>query len=235
MASHLRTASSWSMLWRWLCAEGNRPQGSSTIPIVGLSTRRSLSASAWRRQASSPRWEGRDLPWTTPSPNLSCPRSNVSSSTVGPFPPGRPQGAPSSSTWRRSTTHQVNTPLNHQEPEAPAEEVEVTDPAHPLFGRRFEILSVHDAPGLVGHVHVSHRGHMHIRIELRATDLAPSPPPLPATKLTSQAVIELAQLAGQCEVLYAAQPAQRCLGKPIAGGPNSSHKGDVNDPHGGDR
>ena len=133
------------------------------------------------------------------------------------------------------TTHQVNTPLNHHEPEAPAEEVEVTDPAHPLFGRRFEILSVHDAPGLVGHVHVSHRGHMHIRIELRATDLAPSPPPLPATKLTSQAVIELAQLAGQCEVLYAAQPAQRCLGKPIAGGPNSSHKGDVNDPHGGDR
>ena len=229
------------MLWRWLCAEGNRPQGSSTIPIVGLSTRRSLSASAWRRQASSPRWEGRDLPWTTPSPNLSCPRSNVSSSTVGPFPPGRPQGAPSSSTWRRSTTHQVNTPLNHQEREAPVEEVEVTDPAHPLFGRRFRVLSVHDSPGLVGHVLVSYRGHMHIRIELRATDLAPFPPALPATKLTSQAVIELTQLtqltrelAEQCEVLYA-QPAQGRLGKPIPGDPNPSHRGDVLDPHGGDR
>jgi hypothetical protein len=136
--------------------------------------------------------------------------------------------------WDRCTTRQVNTPLNHQESEAPPEVVEVTDPTHPLFGRRFEILSVHDAPGLVRHVHVSYRGHMHIRIELQATDLAPSAPSLPATKLISQAVIELAQLAGQCEVLYA-QPAQRCLGKPIAGGPNPSHRGDVNDPHGGDR
>lgn len=42
--------------------------------------------------------------WTTPSPNLSCPHSNASSSIVGAFPPGRPQGAPSSSTWKASTT-----------------------------------------------------------------------------------------------------------------------------------
>jgi hypothetical protein len=137
------------------------------------------------------------------------------------------------------TTHQVNTPLNHQEPEAPPEEVEVTDPTHPLFGHRFEILSVHDAPGLVGHVHVSHRGHMRIRIELRATNLAPSAPPTPpATKLTSQAVIELAQLmrqlAERCEVRDA-RPAQGDLGKPIPTDPNPSRRGDVDDPHGGDR
>src|SRR5215211_5117332 len=115
------------------------------------------------------------------------------------------------------TTHQVNTPLNHPERDAPSEEVEVTDPTHPLFGRRFEILSVHDAPGLVGHVLVSHRGHMSIRIELKATNLAPFPPPAPpATKLTSQAVTELAQLtrelAQRCEVSNA-QPAQGRLGK----------------------
>src|SRR5215208_2845779 len=97
------------------------------------------------------------------------------------------------------TTHQVNTPLNQQEADALPEEVEVTDHTHPLFGRRFKILSVHDAPGLVGHVLVSHRGHMRIRIELRATNLAPSPPLAPpATKLTSQAVVELAQLTEQC-------------------------------------
>jgi hypothetical protein len=79
---------------------------------------------------------------------------------------------------------------------------------------------------------------MHIRIELRATDLAPFPPALPATKLTSQAVIELTQLtrelAEQCEVLYA-QPAQGRLGKLIPGDPNPSHRGDVLDPHEGDR
>ena len=123
--------------------------------------------------------------------------------------------------------------------EASAEEVEVTDPAHPLFGRRFEILSVHDSPGLVGHVLVSYRSHMHIRIELRFTNLAPSPPPAPpATKLTSQAVTELARLMRElderCEVRDA-RPAQGYLGKPLPGDPNPSYRGDVLDPHGGDR
>ena len=130
------------------------------------------------------------------------------------------------------TTNQVNTPLNYQEREAPAAEVEVTDPTHPLFGRRFEILSVHDSPGLVGYVHVSYCSHMHIRIEVRATNLAPFPRPKPpATKLTSQAVIELAE---QGEVLHA-QPTTGDLGKPLPGNPNPSHRGDVNDPNGGDR
>ncbi len=137
------------------------------------------------------------------------------------------------------TTHQVNTPLKHQEREAPAEEVEVTDPTHPLFGRRFEILSIHDDPGLVGHVLVSYRGHISLRIELRSTSLAPSPPlASPATKLTSQALTDLAQLtselAEQCEVLHA-HPAQGRLGKPLPGDPNPNHRGDVHGPHGGDR
>ncbi len=151
----------------------------------------------------------------------------------------RQTGRRSSGTSRASTTHQVNTPLKHQEREASAEEVEVTDPAHPLFGRRFEILSVHGAPGLAGYVLVSYRGHMHIRIELRSTNLAPSPPPAPpATKLTSQAVTELARLMRElderCEVRDA-RPAQGRLGKPLPTDPNPSHRGDVHGPHGGDR
>ena len=96
----------------------------------------------------------------------------------------------------------------------------------PLFGRRFKILSVHDAPGLVGHVLVSHRGHMRIRIELRATNLAPSPPLAPpATKLTSPALVELAQLAEQCEVLHA-QPTAGGLGRvyPRRSKPESSRR-----------
>ncbi len=151
------------------------------------------------------------------------------------YPPRNRRGSCSPTTSADGgccTTHQVNTPLNHSEREAPVEEVEVTDPTHPLFGRRFEILSIHDSPGLVGHVHVSYRGHMTIRIELRATNLAPSPPlALPATKLTLQAVIELAE---QCEVLHA-QPTTGDLGKPLPGDPNPSHRGDVHGPHGGDR
>ena len=71
---------------------------------------------------------------------------------------------------------------------------------------------------------------MRIRIELRATNLAPSPPlELPATKLTSQAVIELAQLmrelAERCEVRDA-QPAQGDLGSlsPDRSEPKSSRR-----------
>jgi len=133
------------------------------------------------------------------------------------------------------TTPQVNTPLNNSERVVAAEEIDVTDPTHPLFGRRFEILSVHDSPGLVGHVLVSYLGHITLRIELQATNLAPSPRPAPpATKLTSQALTELAQLAEQCEVLHA-QPTQGYLGKTLPGDPDPGHRGDVLDPYGGDR
>jgi hypothetical protein len=107
---------------------------------------------------------------------------------------------PSSSTWKRSTTYQVNTPLNHADQPVLAEEIEVTDPTHPLFGRRFPILSLHDSSRSAGHVLVSYRDYMALRIELRATSLAPSPrPELPATKLTSQAVRELARLGPVCK------------------------------------
>jgi len=157
------------------------------------------------------------------------------------YPPHNPQGSCSlelSGACSGYTTHQLNTPLNNSERTVPAEEIEVTDPSHPLFGRHFEILSVHDSPGLVGHVFVSYRGHMPLRIELQATNLAPSPQPsLPATKLTSQALTELAQLtrelAERCEVLHA-QPAQGDLGKPLPADPSPNRRGDVLDPRGGD-
>ena len=102
------------------------------------------------------------------------------------------------------------------------EEIEVTDPAHPLFGHRFKLLSVHDTSGSLGHVLVSYRSHMTLRVELSAT------------KLTSLAVTELAQLAEQCEVLRA-QPTQGRLGEALPGTPDPNRRGDVHDPHGGDR
>ena len=38
-----------------------------------------------------------------------------------------------------------NTPLNNP-PQLPPDEVEVTDPTHPLFGRRFTVLSISRQP-----------------------------------------------------------------------------------------
>ncbi len=211
-------------------------RGSCIILIVEHSTRHSLSARSSKKPESFLRWEGRDRPWTTPSRRLLCPPSNASSSILGAFQPGRPPRAPSSSTWKRSTTHQVNTPLNNANQPASAEEIEVTDPTHPLFRRRFPLIVVHDSTHSAGHILVSYRGDLVLRIELWATSLAPSPqrPSSPATKLTSQAVIELVQLADQCEVLNA-KPTHGHLGKALPGTPYPSHGGDVHNPYGGDR
>ena len=69
-------------------------------------------------------------------------------------------------------TQQHNTPFNN--PPTESEEVEVTDPVHPLYGRRFSILSVSHPPQHAGHVVVAYRDFMRLRLPLLATSLAPS-------------------------------------------------------------
>jgi len=49
----------------------------------------------------------------------------------------------------------------------------VTDPAHPLFGRRFRVLSISHPPQAPGHVVVAYRDFMRLRLPVRATDLSP--------------------------------------------------------------
>lgn len=53
----------------------------------------------------------------------------------------------------------------------------------------------------VGHAYVSYRGYMVLRLELSATNLAADTHTSRTTKLTSQAVTDLVELADQCEVL----------------------------------
>ena len=79
-------------------------------------------------------------------------------------------------------------------------EVEVTDPAHPLFGRRFPVLSISSAPNAVGYVYVTYREYITLRIPRDATNLAPARSTL-ETKLTVAAVEQLVSVAGECEVL----------------------------------
>ena len=47
-------------------------------------------------------------------------------------------------------------------------EIEVTDPTHPLFGRRFPLRSVSAPAHGAGHVFVAYRGHMTLRLPLRS-------------------------------------------------------------------
>jgi Family of unknown function (DUF5372) len=109
--------------------------------------------------------------------------------------------------WRRRT-EQLNTPVNNPPLDDPTE-VEVTDPTHPLFGRRFTLLSTRPRPHSVGYIFVAYRDAMVLRIPEAVTDLV-SPPPesAPMTKLTSHALTELVSLAEQCEVLCPATPSK---------------------------
>jgi F420-0:gamma-glutamyl ligase-like protein len=79
-------------------------------------------------------------------------------------------------------------------------EIEVTDPTHALFGRRFPLLSLSSPPIRTEHVLVGFRGHMALRIPVNATNLAPARP-CSRSKLTLAAISELISLAEQCEVL----------------------------------
>ena len=79
-------------------------------------------------------------------------------------------------------------------------EVEVTDPSHPLYGRRFPIHSISRSAHGPVHVFVIYREHMHLRIPVHATDLAPCPPATVATKLTVEAMEQVISLLMEWQI-----------------------------------
>jgi hypothetical protein len=123
-------------------------------------------------------------------------------------PSAPPTSAPSRHDRWYQTSTQVNTPLNNPRPlaEDTLTEIEVIDPAHPLFGRRFPRLSSHPQPLTATHVFVTYQGSMVLRIPRAATNLRPPSSQVPTT-LTSHAITELISLAEQCEVLCRTTPA----------------------------
>jgi hypothetical protein len=92
----------------------------------------------------------------------------------------------------------VNTPVKN--PSEGLTEIEITDPMHPLFGRRFALLSISTSPRAIGHAAVIYQGHMQLRIPLSATHLS-APAQSLGTKLTLESVTELVLLTQQCEAL----------------------------------
>jgi hypothetical protein len=98
-------------------------------------------------------------------------------------------------------------------------EVEVTDPSHPLYGRRFALLSTRPRPHSVGYLFVAYRDTMVLRIPQAATRLVI--PPLesqqPLTQLTSHAITELISFAEQCEVLCPATQPTSGTDSPLRG------------------
>jgi hypothetical protein len=85
-------------------------------------------------------------------------------------------------------------------------DVEVTDPAHPLYGRRFSIISVSHPPQHAGHVVVAYWDFMRLRLPVLATSLAPSCASPSRTKLTRKALLDLLALVQECATPCPAPP-----------------------------
>jgi hypothetical protein len=95
---------------------------------------------------------------------------------------------------RQQDAHLNNPP--HPDPD----EIEVTDPSHPLFGRRFPVRHISRQPNSPGYAYVSYREFMTLRIPLPATQLAaPCPSERNRTKLTAEAIRDLLSLVERCE------------------------------------
>jgi hypothetical protein len=97
---------------------------------------------------------------------------------------------------------------------ADAGEIEVIDPTHPLYGRRFPVHSVSHPPDGHGHVFVFYREHIHLRIPLAATNLAPGRRASHPTKFTLEAIQQLLSLMKEDESLCPIDPLVSGNGSP---------------------
>ena len=77
-------------------------------------------------------------------------------------------------------------------------EIEVTDVMHPLFGRKFPVISISNLPSGNGQVVVAYHGDMHLNIPISATQLS-LPKQYLCTKITLESVTELVALVKEFE------------------------------------
>ena len=115
----------------------------------------------------------------------------------------------------------LDTPGSYSEAEV-AEVVTVTDPGHPLYGRRFALTSAAAGSGAGGYRHVAHRGGKLSRLRVTAQSLHPLPRGLAGTKLTLEATRELLRLAAEGEHLCRSAPARSGQACPLTGAASSS-------------
>ena len=107
-----------------------------------------------------------------------------------------------------STSAHLDTPVRSED--ARPEQVTVTDPAHPLYGRRFVLAPVSGVK-TGGQVLVVFRDDVLLRVPVAATDLSPARPCLPTSKLSLAAIRDLICLA------LPDRPASQPVSTPVLG------------------
>ena len=128
------------------------------------------------------------------------------------------------------TIPQLTTLFNNPEEEHRTE-IEVSDPTHPLFGRRFALISVSAPLQGPGSAFVSYREYMVLRLPVASTTLALSGPVI-STKLTADALKELLTIAEEGLALHAlsAKPDLEAL---VSRTPTPYHRRTLSNPTGG--
>jgi hypothetical protein len=104
---------------------------------------------------------------------------------------------------------------------ASGEEVEVVDLTHPLFGRRFALVSVTGALVSAGYARVQYRPGIVLMLRLPVTSLWPHPERRTLrTKLSIEALAELVGIAGESEgnVRRAQRRVAQLVGGPATAG-----------------
>lgn len=96
---------------------------------------------------------------------------------------------------------QLNAPLNNPHDDSKVMWIEVTDPAHPLYKKSFEIVSVVRPPRNPGFVVVRYKGPMLLRIPLPSTELGVNPSMPHPTRLSMEAIQDFIGLGEQCGIL----------------------------------
>jgi hypothetical protein len=77
--------------------------------------------------------------------------------------------------------------------------LEVTDPMHALYGKRFRVLRIGSGLERSAQVFVHYCGDSQLRIPLSSTSLSTLPDTTPRAKLTRDSVEELLSLVKECE------------------------------------
>jgi len=97
--------------------------------------------------------------------------------------------------------YQLDT-LLHNPSENDLTEIEVIDCTHPLYGRRFPLVSLSRSPQGSRQALVTYKKDILLRIPFSATNLSASQPALSNAKISYDAVTELIDLARQLNILH---------------------------------
>ena len=90
---------------------------------------------------------------------------------------------------------------------AESEQIEVTDPTHPLFGRKFVLIARQGRPQeRSGCVLVAYRDSILIKLPVGVTHLSSAAAPAARTKLDAEAVRQLLAFVKECEPPCASSP-----------------------------